>query len=85
MYKLGSYREIQNVSWPKEYSDEDNTRRGYYDIALVELTTPLKFSALVKPACLPTSDLVEKYEGPLMVSIGILVSDGLGRGLFLGK
>ena len=66
MNKLGSYREIQNVVWPKGYK-----KKKFYpfdDIALVELASPFKWSSSVKPACLPTSDLVDEYEGQLMVS-----------------
>ena len=64
MNKLGSYREIQNVVWPKDYSHEDL----FNDIALVEMASPFKWSSSAKPACLPTSELVQEYKGQLMVS-----------------
>ena len=64
MNKLGSYREIQNVVWPKDYSHGDL----FNDIALVELASPFKWSSSAKPACLATSELVREYKGQLMVS-----------------
>jgi hypothetical protein len=64
MNKLGSYREIQNVVWPKGYKKNDY----FDDIALVELASPFKWSSSVKQACLPTSELVREYKGQLMVS-----------------
>ena len=65
MNKMGSFREIQNVVWPKDYDYDAN----YNDIALVELKTRLPMSALVKPACLPTTEYVRHYPGTLMVSV----------------
>ena len=65
MNQLSRYLEIQNVAWPE---DHDKKKEVLYDIALVELASPFKWSASVKPACLTTSDLVDTYEGPLMVS-----------------
>ena len=72
MNKLGSYREIQNVVWPKGYK-----KKKFYpfdDIALVELASPFKWSSSVKPACLPTSELVDEYEGQLMVNFPFLLT-----------
>ena len=64
MHQWSRYLEIQNVFWPKEFNFETN----FNDIALVKLSSPFKWSPSVKPACLPTSDLVREYKGPLTVS-----------------
>ena len=73
IYTSGSYREIRNVTWHKDY----DPKTFLNDIALVELKTPFKLSALVKPACLPNSKHVKEYEGVLMVSVRVLVRYGL--------
>ena len=68
IYNSGRYREIQKVTWPKDYDPKTLLN----DIALAELKTPFKLSALVKPVCLPTSKYVREYKGPLMVSVRVL-------------
>ena len=68
MNQLSRYLQIQNVAWPEDHDKKDDKKGVLYDIALVELASPFKWSASVKPACLTTSDLVDTYEGPLMVS-----------------
>ena len=73
MYQLSRYLEIQNVASPE---DPDKKKEVLYDIALIELASPFKWSASVKPACLTTSDFVDTYEGPLMVSDTNLVCLG---------
>ena len=72
MNKLGSYREIQNVLL-KNYSRKGPNRE--LDIALVELTSPFKWSSSAKPACLPTSDFVKEYKGQLMVSFRFFLTN----------
>ena len=69
MNKLANFREIANVVLPNSYNDN-----GKYsnDVALVEVKVVFKYSASVKPACLPTSsELVQEYDGQLMVSVRI--------------
>ena len=76
MNQLSRYLGIQNVVWPEDHDKNDDKKGFLYDIALVELTSPFKWSASVKPACLTTSDLVDTYEGRLMVSDTNLVCLG---------
>ena len=69
MSKLTKYKQIRNVFTP----NFTNLEEGERDIALVEVTRPFKWTSSVKPACLSISELVQKYEGPLMVSVRVLV------------
>lgn len=64
MYKLSRFKEIESVMMPTNGSKEYQS-----DIALIELKSPFKWSDSVKPACLPTTEFVSKYEGLLMVSL----------------
>lgn len=66
MNRSGSYKEIQDVVWPKEYN---GSKTNPNDIALIKMKTPFEWSRLAKPACLPTSDFVPEYAAPLAVSL----------------